>query len=99
VTASSPRRKFFAREARYLLWGLLLGFVSVPSIGTVYYHEDIAIGYRQFLRGLFDPEIWFIALAYLLVPYLFLQLVRSAVWTVRRMHRHNQEAQGVSTPH
>jgi len=64
VSLSSPARKLLARESRYLVWGLLFGLVSVPSIGTVYYREDIAIGYRQFLGGLFDREIWFIAVAY-----------------------------------
>jgi hypothetical protein len=98
VTLSSPARKIFTRESLYLLWGLLFGLVCVPSIGTVYYREDIAIGYRQFLGGLFDAEIWFIALAYLLVPYLLVQLVRSTVWTWRRIHRNTKQARGAPAP-
>jgi hypothetical protein len=99
VSLSAPARKLLARESRYLVWGLLFGLVSVPSIGTVYYREDIAIGYRQFLGGLFDREIWFIAVAYLLVPYLLVQLVRSTLWAWRRTHRLAKEARGASAPH
>jgi len=76
----------------YLLWGILFGFVSVPSIGTVYYREDIAIGYRQFLGALFDAATWFTAVAYVLAPYLLVQLVRSAVWGWRRIHPNARRA-------
>jgi hypothetical protein len=68
----------------YFLFGILFGIVCVPSIGTVYYREDIAIGYRQYLVALFDAETWYLAAAYLLAPYLLVQLVRSAVWAWRR---------------
>jgi hypothetical protein len=99
VSPSSPARKRFTRESRYLVWGLLFGLVSVPSIGTVYYRQDIAIGYRQFLGGLFDREIWFIAVAYLLAPYLLVQLVRCTMWAWRRIHRNAEAARGASAPH
>jgi hypothetical protein len=99
VILSSRTRKILRRESLYFLGGVLIGFVCVPSIGTVYYREDIAIGYRQFLGGLFDREIWFIAVAYLLVPYLLVQLVRSTLWAWRRTHRLAKEARGASAPH
>ncbi len=76
MTLSSPLRKILRRESLYLLAGILVGFVCVPSLGTVYYREDIAIGYRQFLVALFDPETAFLAVAYILAPYLLVQLVR-----------------------
>jgi len=65
--------------------GVLVGLLLVPAIGSTYYREDIAIGYRQFFGGLFDAETWFIALQYVLAPYLLLQLVRWAVWAWRRL--------------
>ena len=96
VILSSAARKLLARELRYLVWGLLFGLISVPSIGTVYYREDIAIGYRQFLGGLFDREIWFIAVGYLLLPYLLVQFVRSTLWAWRRIQRLAEGARGAT---
>ena len=71
------------RELLYLAGGIVCGLVCVPSVGTVYYREDIAIGYRQYLGALFDPETSFRAVAYILAPYLLVQLLRCLVW-VRR---------------
>ena len=85
MTSPPLHRSALRREALYLLWGILFGVVSVPSIGTLYYREDIAIGYRQYLVALFDAETWFRATAYLLAPYLFVQLVRCAAGTWRKV--------------
>lgn len=83
MTPSPPTRKMLQRESLYLLGGIVFGFVCVPSIGTVYYREDIAIGYRQFLGALVDPETCFRAVLYILAPYLLVQLLRSLVWLWR----------------
>jgi hypothetical protein len=85
VTSARLHRSTLRREALYLFWGILFGIVAVPSIGTLYYREDIAIGYRQYLVALFDAETWFLAAAYLLAPYLFVQLVRCAAEAWRRV--------------
>jgi len=85
VTAPSPARRALVRESLYLLAGVLAGLTLIPAIGSTYYREDIAIGFRQFFGGLFDADTWFIAVPYVLAPYLLLQLVRSAVWAWRRL--------------
>jgi hypothetical protein len=85
VSLSSPTRRALRREALYLLAGILFGFLAVPSIGTVYYREDIAIGYRQYLVALVDAETWFPAVSYLLAPYLVVQLLRSGAWAWHRV--------------
>ena len=82
----SPTRKVLRREALYLLAGILFGFVAVPSIGTVFYREDVAIGYRQYLVALFDAETWLRAVLYLLAPYLVVQLLRFTSCTWHRIH-------------
>lgn len=92
MTQSSPTREILRRESLYLLAGILGGFVCVPSIGTVYYREDIAIGYRQFLGALFDAETWFSAVAYVLAPYLLVLLARAVVWVWHRIHPNPQAA-------
>ena len=83
MTPSSPTRKL-TREFLYLLVGILVGLLFVPAIGSVYYHEDIGIGYRQFLGGLVDPETSLTAVVFVLAPYLLAQLVRSAAWAWQR---------------
>jgi hypothetical protein len=82
----SPTRKALRREAFYLLAGILFGLVAVPSVGTVYYREDIAIGYRQYLVALFDAETWLCAVLYLLAPYLVVQLLRFTSHAWHRIH-------------
>ena len=89
MTPSPFHRSALRREALYLFWGILFGVVSVPSIGTLYYREDVAIGYRQYLVALFDAETWFRAAVYLLAPYLFVQLVRCAAGTWRKGRAQN----------
>ena len=84
MTEAFPARKL-TRELLYLLLGILVGLVFVPAIGSVYYHEDVGIGYRQFLGGLLDPETSLTAIAFVLAPYLLAQLVRSAVWAWHRI--------------
>jgi len=83
VTPESPTRKLM-RELLYLFVGILVGLLFVPAIGSVYYHEDIGIGYRQFLGGLLDPETSLTAVVFVLAPYLLAQLVRSAAWAWHR---------------
>ncbi len=79
MTPASPTRKL-TREFLYLLVGIFVGLLFVPAIGSVYYHEDIGIGYRQFLGALLDPETSLTAVTFVLAPYLLAQLVRSAAW-------------------
>jgi len=98
VTRSSSARKILMRESLYLLAGIVFGLVFVPAIGSVYYHEDIGIGYRQFLSGLIDSETSFTAVAYVLAPYLLVQLVRSAVRAWHRVHPNAKEARGAPAP-
>lgn len=69
-----------------LLAAALFGLVFVPAIGSLYYREDIGIGYRQFLSGLFDPETSLAAIGFVLAPYLLMQLVRCACWVWRTVH-------------
>jgi hypothetical protein len=83
VTAPSRTRKL-TREFLYLLAGILVGLLFVPAIGSVYYHEDIGIGYRQFLGGLLDPETALTAVVFVLAPYLLALLVRSVAWAWHR---------------
>lgn len=96
MTPPSPTQNILPRESLYLLAGILFGLVFVPAIGSVYYHEDIGIGYRQFLGGLFDTETSFVAVAYVLAPYLLVQLVRSARWAWHRLHPNTAEARGAA---
>ena len=92
MTLSPPTRKMLRRESLYLLGGIVFGFACIPAIGTVYYREDIAIGYRQFLGALVDPETCFRAVAYILAPYLLAQLLR---FFVRVWHALRPRTRGI----
>jgi hypothetical protein len=91
-----------AREGLILLVCLLVGFFVVPvvlfTLACIAGHTDnsfasFADDYTKFLRDLFafgdqvDPVGRLFAPAFVLGPYVILQLARSIVWSLKRVIR------------
>jgi len=83
-TSMPLNRKVLAREWLYFVVSYLLGVLLFPALVAV----TLGLGNGNpsvFYEALFRPD--FSAWIFTLVPYLFVQLVRSVIWAVKTLRR------------
>ncbi len=82
-------KKIFAKEWIILILSVLFGLLILPVIINLFIADEHTFSkiYKRFFIAIFDREEG--VYLFILLPYFFVQFVRSIVWSIKAMKKSN----------
>jgi len=72
---TKPKKKIVAREYLIFLTCFAIGAIILPMVGSIPYYKVVS--------GLFGGRNFVEAWIFVLLPYIFISLIRSIIWALR----------------